>query len=50
MSDAVRFDVHGLVGVITLNRPDNRNSMTPELLDAFVAASALARDDKAIRG
>lgn len=38
-----------MIGVITLNRPDNRNSMTPELLDAFVAASAAARDDNAIR-
>ena len=28
------------VAVITLERPDNRNSMTPELLDAFTAASA----------
>jgi enoyl-CoA hydratase/carnithine racemase len=35
--------------VITLNRPDNRNSMTPELLDAFVVASAAARADRDIR-
>jgi enoyl-CoA hydratase/carnithine racemase len=40
---AVRFTVDDAVGVITLNRPDNRNSMTPELLDAFAAASAAAR-------
>src|SRR5262249_44796184 len=26
-----------------LNRPDNRNSMTPELLDAFASAAAQAR-------
>jgi enoyl-CoA hydratase/carnithine racemase len=44
MSDpAVRFAVEDAIGVITLNRPDNRNSMTPELLDAFAAASAEAR-------
>src|SRR5262245_32544571 len=44
MSDpAVRFAVSDAIGVITLNRPDNRNSMTPELLDAFAAASAEAR-------
>jgi enoyl-CoA hydratase/carnithine racemase len=44
MSDpAVRFSVADAVGVLTLNRPDNRNSMTPELLDAFLAASAEAR-------
>jgi len=43
MSDpAVRFTAEGAIGVITLNRPDNRNSMTPELLDAFAAASAEA--------
>jgi enoyl-CoA hydratase len=30
------------IGVITLNRPDNRNSMTPELLDAFAVAIAAA--------
>src|SRR5436305_868211 len=44
MSDpAVRFSVSDAVGVLTLNRPDNRNSMTPELLDAFAAATAEAR-------
>jgi enoyl-CoA hydratase/carnithine racemase len=44
MSDpAVGFSVADAVGVITLNRPDNRNSMTPELLDSFLAASAQAR-------
>ncbi|HEU4732529.1 MAG TPA: enoyl-CoA hydratase/isomerase family protein [Kofleriaceae bacterium] len=44
MSDpAVRFSTSGTIGVLTLNRPDNRNSMTPELLDAFAAASAEAR-------
>src|SRR4029077_891808 len=41
--------VQGPVGVITLDRPDNRNSMTGELLDAFVVASAAARADTAIR-
>jgi enoyl-CoA hydratase/carnithine racemase len=43
MSDpAVQFSVSDAIGVITLNRPDNRNSMTPELLDAFAGASAEA--------
>jgi enoyl-CoA hydratase/carnithine racemase len=46
---AVRYDVDGTVGIITLDRPDNRNSMTPELLDAFVDASAAAKRDTAIR-
>src|SRR6185436_14172690 len=40
---AVRFAASDAIGVLTLNRPDNRNSMTPELLDAFAAASAEAR-------
>jgi enoyl-CoA hydratase/carnithine racemase len=37
------------VGVIAMNRPDNRNSMTAELLDAFAAASAAARADRDAR-
>jgi enoyl-CoA hydratase/carnithine racemase len=49
MSAAVRYDAQGLVGVITLDRPDNRNSMTPELLDAFAVASAAARADASVR-
>ncbi len=43
--DAVTYERRGHVGVVTLNRPDNRNSMTPELLDAFAAAAAAARAD-----
>lgn len=49
MSEAVRYHSEGAIGVITLDRPDNRNSMTPELLDAFSAASAGARGDSSIR-
>lgn len=49
MSQAVTYERRDLIGLITLNRPDNRNSMTPELLDAFAAAVAQARDDKEIR-
>ncbi len=43
MSAAVRFELHDTIGVITLDRPANRNSMTPELLDAFGEAVARAR-------
>jgi enoyl-CoA hydratase/carnithine racemase len=46
---AVRYAAAGAIGVITLDRPDNRNSMTPELLDAFAAASAAARADTSVR-
>lgn len=49
MSEAVRYHRDGRIGVITLDRPDNRNSMTPELLDAFATASARARADRDIR-
>ncbi len=49
MAEAVRYHATGNVGVITLDRPDNRNSMTPELLDAFSAASTAARADGHIR-
>ena len=49
MSDAVRYEAHDRIGVITLDRPDNRNSMTPELLDAFAVASRAARDDAGAR-
>ncbi len=37
------------IGTLTLQRPDNRNSMTPELLDAFVTASRAAREDAGAR-
>src|ERR1043165_1341434 len=49
LDPAVRFSASDAIGVITLNRPDNRNSMTPELLDAFTAASAAAKADTGIR-
>jgi len=37
------------IGLITLNRPDHRNAMTPELLDAFSGAIDRARADGSIR-
>ena len=43
--DAVLYHREGHIGVITLNRPDNRNSMTPELLDAYKVATQRARED-----
>jgi enoyl-CoA hydratase/carnithine racemase len=47
--NAVRYAATDGIGTITLDRPDNRNSMTPELLDAFTAASAAARADASLR-
>ena len=49
MSDPVRYTRDDSVGVITLDRADQRNSMTPELLDAFADASARARADTGAR-
>ena len=45
MGEAVRYQRDGFVGLITLDREQNRNSMTPELLDRFAAAAAAARAD-----
>ena len=49
MSDAVRFEAADAIGVITFDRADNRNSMTAEVLDAFVRAVASARADRELR-
>jgi enoyl-CoA hydratase/carnithine racemase len=50
MADApVLFHRDDTIGVITLNRPDNRNSMTPELLDEFAAVVARVRADHELR-
>jgi enoyl-CoA hydratase/carnithine racemase len=49
MSEAVRYERLRDIGIITLDRPDNRNSMTPELLDAFAVASVQAQTDREIR-
>ncbi len=46
---AVLYGASDRVGVITLNRPDQRNAMTPELLDAFSEAMGEARRDEGIR-
>lgn len=47
MTPAVRYVRTGAIGEIVLDRPDNRNSMMPELLDAFARASEAARRDDA---
>lgn len=49
MDEAVTYGTRGDIGVITLNRPDNRNSMTPDLLDAFAKASWAAKSDATVR-
>jgi enoyl-CoA hydratase/carnithine racemase len=50
MSDeAVRYEAKDQVGFLTLSRPDGRNAMTGELLDAFSVAARAARADRAVR-
>ncbi|MEO0325029.1 MAG: enoyl-CoA hydratase/isomerase family protein [Myxococcota bacterium] len=46
---AVAYTREGAIGVLRLQRPDNRNSMTPELLAAFAEASAAAKADDGAR-
>jgi len=46
---AVLYKASDRIGLITLNRPDHRNAMTPELLDAFSEAIGEARRDEGIR-
>ncbi|MEM6958890.1 MAG: enoyl-CoA hydratase/isomerase family protein [Myxococcota bacterium] len=48
MSAAVRYDA-GPIGEIVLQRPDNRNSMTGELLAAFEVAVEAAQADDTLR-
>ena len=46
---AVLYEGADRIGLITLNRPDQRNAMTPELLDSFSEAIDEALADREIR-
>ncbi|MFW2388700.1 MAG: enoyl-CoA hydratase/isomerase family protein [Polyangiales bacterium] len=46
---AVLYEAANRIGTITLNRPEERNAMTPELLDAFSEAISEAIADREIR-
>lgn len=46
---AVLYDVADHIATMTLNRPDNRNSMTPDVLDGLQNAVARARADAEVR-
>jgi len=46
---AVLYEVSGGIATITLNRPENRNSMTPEVMQAFRACVAGAATDRGLR-
>jgi enoyl-CoA hydratase/carnithine racemase len=47
--DAVLYEMRDGIATITLNRPDNRNSMTPEVLAGFEASIARAHSDANLR-
>lgn len=47
--DAVEYESADHIGVLTLNRPEQRNAMSAELLDAFAERIEIARNDTGIR-
>ncbi len=49
MSDSILVDRDGMVGIITINRPDKGNAMTPEMAAALVAAVSGFNTDDGIR-
>src|SRR4051794_39978454 len=49
MADELLYEVDDGVATVTLNRPDQRNALNGELLEALVDAMRAARDDDAVR-
>ncbi len=49
MNDAVLYEVQGVVAEITLNRAENRNAMTPDLLAGLASAVERAQSDPELR-
>lgn len=47
--EPVLYEVADAIATITLNRPENRNSMTPDVMQAFREAVARAAADRALR-
>jgi len=46
--DAVLYEQEGAVVTVTLNRPEAKNAVSPELIDGMVAACARANDDLSV--
>lgn len=49
MSEHIRVEREGFVGIITLNRPEKLNAVTPEMADALVAAVTGFNTDDSVR-
>lgn len=49
MTEIVTYDLTGRVAVITLNRPDAMNALSPDMLDALDAALGRAHGDEGAR-
>jgi methylglutaconyl-CoA hydratase len=49
VSDAVILDVAGAIATLTMDRPDNRNALTPDLLDGLGDGLAAAVSDPLVR-
>ena len=49
MTDNIRFQVDGAIAIITLNRPQKLNAVTPDRADAIVAAVEECNDSDTIR-
>lgn len=47
--DPVRYDVSGGVATLTLNRPDNRNALSPELINGLADGLEQATRDEDVR-
>lgn len=48
-NDAVLYEKSGYIGIITLNRPENRNSMTDDILSGLEARVRQIKDDPDLR-
>lgn len=49
MTEDIRFEIDGHIGVITLNRPHKLNAVTPDMAEAIVAAVKECNDSDTIR-
>ncbi len=43
MTDLIRYETDGAVGIVTINRPEKRNAMTYAMLGEFLERVAASR-------